>query len=617
MKKLNNTQKALKRMIRDTESKITDEELFLSSAFQKYQTSLAKAATGRSRYGLQVLMEWDSSENADIAYTDNYRIHCNAANSITQSFPSRFLRSQSLTGLTGHEIGHLRYSDFASLQLYLTNMENGSFYPEAPDNLPSGYKANLQDILDAMEEKDNATCLTLSRCAAQFNNILEDIYIEARMCEEYPGTFKQGIQINNLRMSELIPSIQEQIDCGYQPFSIMSNLILSYCRTGNINNRTNYSGEYTDTLSDCMDYIDDALIATQGKERLRASNYLLVLCWNYIQPMVELTRESLKKQDSTQVGDALEDLLRKESGSGSPLPTGKNGGIPKNIPGPTVKSKTPITCDLSGFDPNYRQDAINQAEKVLQEEGGRIELAKTTAVLDGNNPGITYASQYAGSGYENAANDLARILNDVATEKAQNDYEQELTEDLQKSADEIHYGTLNIDQQGRIIIPAKVRKALQLHTGDVLMLEADTRNICLRKCDSHIPMDIRLDSFLDILHSNVPCRILLCNDSKIIASKNYHTALNMPVTESIQRLLQQGKMKLFSEKERIYPTMTGKYPISVFFPISKKDEFGETLGLLLCAKNQQPFSEMDLGCAKMTAAAISRYIQQNYERKVT
>lgn len=67
--------------------------------------------------------------------------------------------------------------------------------------------------------------------------------------------------------------------------------------------------------------------------------------------------------------------------------------------------------------------------------------------------------------------------------------------------------TLNIDQQGRIIIPAKVRKALQLHTGDVLMLEADTRNICLRKCDSHIPMDIRLDSFLDILHSNVPCRI--------------------------------------------------------------------------------------------------------------
>lgn len=88
--------------------------------------------------------------------------------------------------------------------------------------------------------------------------------------------------------------------------------------------------------------------------------------------------------------------------------------------------------------------------------------------------------------------------------------------------------TLNIDQQGRIIIPAKVRKALQLHTGDVLMLEADTRNICLRKCDSHIPMDIRLDSFLDILHSILTSPILtileVSNDSIVFETENtiYH-----------------------------------------------------------------------------------------------
>ena len=63
----------------------------------------------------------------------------------------------------------------------------------------------------------------------------------------------------------------------------------------------------------------------------------------------------------------------------------------------------------------------------MQEEGGRISLAKTTTILDGNNPGITFASQYAGSGYEDAAADLARILNDVATEKAEYNYEQELT----------------------------------------------------------------------------------------------------------------------------------------------------------------------------------------------
>lgn len=122
MKKLNNTQKALKRMIRDTESKITDEELFLSSAFQKYQTSLAEsgywpflAMDFRYLWNGTVLKMQTSLIQIIIKFTVTPQTR------ITQSFPSRFLRSQSLTGLTGHEIGHLRYSDFASLQLYLTN----------------------------------------------------------------------------------------------------------------------------------------------------------------------------------------------------------------------------------------------------------------------------------------------------------------------------------------------------------------------------------------------------------------------------------------------------------------------------------------------------------------
>lgn len=98
---LNSNQKTLKRMIQDTKLQISDEELFLSAAFQKHQTSLAKAATGRSRYGLQVITNWDTSEDAGVAYTDNYKIHCNAGNPITQSFPSRFLRALSISGFTG------------------------------------------------------------------------------------------------------------------------------------------------------------------------------------------------------------------------------------------------------------------------------------------------------------------------------------------------------------------------------------------------------------------------------------------------------------------------------------------------------------------------------------
>ena len=195
---MNHSQRNLKKLIRAKEDSIADEELFLSAAYQKYQTSLARAVTGRYRYGLQVLLDWDISEQAGVAYTDNYKVHLNAAHPITQSFPPRFLRSQSLPGLT--------------LAGYLRSLEYGSFYPKEPELSLPAYQTALEEIKEVLEEKDKAGCLTLARCAATFQNILEDIQIVDRMCEEFHGTFRQGIELNYLRMSEQIPSIQEQID---------------------------------------------------------------------------------------------------------------------------------------------------------------------------------------------------------------------------------------------------------------------------------------------------------------------------------------------------------------------------------------------------------------------
>ena len=437
---MNHSQRNLKKLIRAKEDSIADEELFLSAAYQKYQTSLARAVTGRYRYGLQVLLDWDISEQAGVAYTDNYKVHLNAANPITQSFPTRFLRSQSLTGLTGHEVGHLLYSDFTAHAVHLRSLENGSFYPKEPELSLPAYQTALEEIKEVLEEKDKAGCLTLARCAATFQNILEDIHIEDRMCEEFHGTFRQGIELNNLRMSEQIPSIQEQIDKEYQPFSIIANLILSYCRTGNINNPTGYQGDYLDTISDCTDLLDTAMESEKGTDRMLVSNALLALTWNYIQPLIEKTREELEMHGEDSAADALEDLLGDEVSSGAPLPTGKSGAIPKNI--------KPASPKGSGNDegnapsgPRTKEDAIEEAKQVLSEEGGRIALTKTNTILDENNPGVTYVSQYQGSGYEHAAEDLFRILNDVAAEKVQEDCQTELTEELQKTANDIHYGS--------------------------------------------------------------------------------------------------------------------------------------------------------------------------------
>ena len=92
-----------------------------------------------------------------------------------------------------------------ALGLYLGSMEKGAFYPSNPSFTELSYQTNCEEILEAMDSKDKATCLTLASCASHINNILEDIYIEARMCVSHPGTFRRGIELNNLRMCEQMP----------------------------------------------------------------------------------------------------------------------------------------------------------------------------------------------------------------------------------------------------------------------------------------------------------------------------------------------------------------------------------------------------------------------------
>ena len=434
---MNSNQKKLKQMIRDQELTISDEELFTSSAYQKYLTSMAKAATGRYRQGLQTLMEWDAQADAGIAHTDNYKIHINAANEITQSFPSRYLRSESLVGFNGHETAHLLFSDFTALGLYLGSMEKGAFYPSNPSFTELSYQTNCEEILEAMDSKDKATCLTLASCASHINNILEDIYIEARMCTSHPGTFRRGIELNNLRMCEQMPSIQSQIEKKYSDFAIMANLLLQYCRAGTINNLSGYKGPYLDYLEDCMPYVDDAIYSDEAKDRFHASNHIVAILWEYIKPLIEETKERMEQHSASDASQMLEELLGKQIHGATPLPSGKGGTMPKQAEeGKKEQKANPLPCTP----PAMRQESTQAAQDVVAEEGNRIALAKTNTILDQNNPGITYNHQYLGTGYEKSANDLFRILSGIATEKAETQYQQEMTEELQKAANDIHYG---------------------------------------------------------------------------------------------------------------------------------------------------------------------------------
>lgn len=430
---MKHNEKKLRRMIQEKELLISDQDFFLSPAFQNHMTSIARACTGQYNFGLQVLMDWDESEGAAAAFTDFYQIYCNAANPLSQSFPTRFLRALSIHGMTYHEAAHLLFTDYTALSLYVFTLRNGSFYPEAPSPSASHEQKNLNEILALLKAKDAAACSVLATCASDLENSIEDVYVEDRMCEAFPGTARQAIELNNYRNTEQIPDLSDQIADGYPPFAIVSNLLLAYCRSGEIPNCSGLCNEYTKALADCQPYVDLALKEGTMTARLQASSAILVRLWDFIRPLVE---EQKKKQQVLDLLQALKELFGDQLPGRTPFPLTEEGNTPNNIPLPAA-----LADEASpSRDAKRRKEDMEKIKDAVNEETERLEQAKTSHILDGSNPGATFSFQYEGSGYEKAASDMLCILKEAATERATEEYEQELAKELQKTAEEIRYG---------------------------------------------------------------------------------------------------------------------------------------------------------------------------------
>lgn len=421
---------SIRKRIENEKLKITDEELFASPQFAGYLTDIAEAAAKRYKRSIRVITYWDPREDADLADTDNKRIRINAGNSITQSFPSRRLRADSLVGFNGHEVGHLLFTDFKILKTYISTLSSGAFYPEEPkvQRLPAKLQDNLNEIKQIFTDQDKTTIGVIVMIAHSLINAIEDVYIESRMCDTFAGTFRTGILINNHRMYERSMSIRAQIDEGIPPVFLLTNLIQQYLLSGDINNLGDYSGEYLDVFSQCVPILDNAVCDDHVRVRYRAANQILLYLWDYIKAMAD----EVKQDEADGKGDT-EELLRNLSEvlkglSEAPLLPDRNS---KPVPCPKKqKHEKPSDCDEN----EEIQAAVNY-------ETGRIALQKTSQIEDEGDGQVTHNLDYAGSGYApQAEKDMNRILNQMSEERAIIRCEEELEEELQKEASRIRYG---------------------------------------------------------------------------------------------------------------------------------------------------------------------------------
>lgn len=417
----------MRRRIEDTKLAITDAELFGSRLYGAVLSDVAEATTHRYRRKCRVLTYWDESPDASVASTNNRTIKINAANRLTASFPTRKLKDLSLRGLLGHEIGHILYTDFNMLSVYNARLLAGEFYPSTPNGLNAEEEDSLAELLPLLASRDRATLQTLIRFGNDLDNILEDVYIEARICEAFPGTFAQGIQLNNLRFAEQMPSVEDQIAEDHYGFSIIRNLILEYCKTGDVNNLTRKESEYLDVLYDCIPILDGAVYDDDGRARYAATNHLLIHLWPYLKELRDILQKKLDDGESEKdIADALEKVLSDQLVETSCAPSGK--GKPSSCKDdPPIDSKT-------------LEELRKRALEVLSEEGGRISLEETDSISSGEGGTVTKDSSYTGTGYDKAAADIERVLTKLDETRVCAKEEEALERELQDFSNHIRYG---------------------------------------------------------------------------------------------------------------------------------------------------------------------------------
>ncbi|MCL2841445.1 MAG: hypothetical protein FWE05_11835, partial [Defluviitaleaceae bacterium] len=374
----------LRRRLNDTKSKITNKQFFKSSLFKGYLADMADATGNRYKKPIKINLDWDSSDNADVAFTDNQLIYINAGNPMTKKLATRELKMLSLIGILAHEVGHILFTDFQGLGMFTDALKIGKFYPKAPDVIDEIEAETLDELQSYIQGKgkmiERAKQLIIT-IASSLLNVIEDVYIESRMCHKFPGLYKSGIELMQTLLKKEMKSLSEQIDDEkIKPLSIAFSLVLQYARFGDINNPDRLENEYTEVLYRCTDYIDEAVYSEDVNMRYNAANKIMLNLWFFIKQALDNGENNGDEEGEN------------ENSAGSGSPNGTSGSIDSALQeileqlgvlakqaGGTSQPKgenTPIQSDPSNTMPKSRAGNKDKDSKTSNSSAGNstVEL---------------------------------------------------------------------------------------------------------------------------------------------------------------------------------------------------------------------------------------------------
>ena len=167
----------------------------------------------------------------------------------------------------------------------------------------------------------------------------------------------------------------------------------------------------------------------------------------------------------------------------------------------------------------------------------------------------------------------------------------------------------NMDTQGRIIIPADIRKETGIRSGSTLEIATDGTTIRIRKCTPRNTGSKELRDFLEPLYKNIRCGLAISSTDCILASKGCYLPEGAQITEELRSLIQEGR-EMFSQSGLCPPVPDCSRKVAALFPVtlalaSKK------AALLLIPESGRSLSGAECNCTRLIANMITRKYKPN------
>lgn len=432
-----------KKELRKIRNSLTDEELFLSKAYQNSLWKFARVLGGKP--SVRLMLAYVEGMKEHFAFTDGDLIFLNTINPVTEQFPSREGKMVSHEGLVAHECGHLRFSDFDRRGIYVGGFGKGKIYPKPPTGTTEAEQKVIEEIKSMVRQHDRAAVAIITRTASYLNNVLEDVYIESQMCQRYPGSVRTSIQKNAAAMLAQIPSAEERKAGTNSGLNTMLDMIFRYARSGESPAERDYERKYQILLEKCKDMIDEAVESDDLDIRFYTANDLLVKLWRYIKLAIRDAKKELGRNFSRLSEEQQKQKLKDYLGQHMPLISlsdeSQRNGQPKNIDGwdgkldGTEETNEPESVqegeqNESGQKPEHKRK--NQAVQVFREEAQNRESGTGQA---GTAP-LTGASAQ-GAGNEEALKKVGKLLNQAAEEAYARQVEEALKRLLQEETEQL------------------------------------------------------------------------------------------------------------------------------------------------------------------------------------